>query len=521
MWGEGLAVVSDLDGNVYSTGMAYGNPFDVYGAPTFLGPGICNIYISKCDASGNPIWMNAAGGDYYVYGNSLAVDGNKNLFIAGCFKGDSMVMGSLKLYNNSFGSDRKNFFIAKLDSLGNFVWLKGGTCIYDNYVNVVYTDDLDNLYITGSYSFTPMTVDTITLPSCSVEDVFIAKYTNNGDIVWAKSFQGMFYESSLGMAFDGLNNLYVGGMHPGNISMDVDTLFGGGSYISKFDLDGNLIWLKNGNIIMTGMAANSIGDIYLCGNFGGTLILGSDTLVSAGSGDFVLAKHDSSGNLIWGKSVGGFKNDYCTNVTTDPFGNAYIAGHYFSDSISIEGNTYDNQSGASVSSDLLYIKFDSVGQIKWVQETGGLAYDWNGGLSFNEASGSLCAIGSFQSPYIDFGSASFTNSGISLSGTRADIFLCSMSPSSVSVEELSSKSKLIVYPNPFSDELFFSIEMLPQGKKLEIQLIDILGKVVYQLPIVTSEGIIKTNADVKAGVYFLSIVSDERVYNCKKIIKIN
>ncbi len=68
--------------------------------------------------------------------------------------------------------------------------------------------------------------------------------------------------------------------------------------------------------------------VYICGSFSGTGVFpGNNKVTSFGKQDFYLAKFDVEGNLIWVRSGGSeLGNDIANGVALDPAGNVYIVG---------------------------------------------------------------------------------------------------------------------------------------------------------------------------------------------------
>ena len=69
------------------------------------------------------------------------------------------------------------------------------------------------------------------------------------------------------------------------------------------------------------------------------MTIGTTTLTSKGSIDAYVAKFDAQGNSLWAKSFGGTSNDYANSVAVDASGNAFVAGDFFSSSMTIGSTT--------------------------------------------------------------------------------------------------------------------------------------------------------------------------------------
>ena len=79
-----------------------------------------------------------------------------------------------------------------------------------------------------------------------------------------------------------------------------------------------------------GIARDSQGNIYLSGNFEGTVDFDPSSnevnLTAVGKYDAYLAKYDSDGNLIWVISIGGPEWIYGRRIVLDDQNNIYMAG---------------------------------------------------------------------------------------------------------------------------------------------------------------------------------------------------
>jgi hypothetical protein len=88
-------------------------------------------------------------------------------------------------------------------------------------------------------------------------------------------------------------------------------------YMAKCDNAGNLIWAT----IVIGLDISSIAvnnsGLFITGDFGGVVNVGTTVLTGIYSSDIFLIKLDTSGNSIWAKSTGGHGADYSHGITTD------------------------------------------------------------------------------------------------------------------------------------------------------------------------------------------------------------
>jgi len=145
----------DTDGSVYTTG-GFNSTIDFDPGPTvyLLNAPIRSCFISKLDKDGNFIYAKKFEGE--AFGQSLALDANKNLYVNGGFHGTVDFDPGAGIYNLAIGQ----LFTVKLNTSGNFVWAAGYICDPTNYFESIYSgikvDIRNNVYITGSF---PVTVD--------------------------------------------------------------------------------------------------------------------------------------------------------------------------------------------------------------------------------------------------------------------------------------------------------------------------------------------------------------------------
>lgn len=109
----GTGVVVSSSGNVYISGKYFSQNITFGPASlTNINPGAFDLFVARYDAAGNPAWAIGAGGSFQDVPNSICMDGNGTIYIAGKFDSPSIVFGPSTLYKGCVN----DFFIA---SLGN------------------------------------------------------------------------------------------------------------------------------------------------------------------------------------------------------------------------------------------------------------------------------------------------------------------------------------------------------------------------------------------------------------------
>jgi len=122
--------------------------------------------------------------------------------------------------------------------------------------------------------------------------------------------------------------------------------------IAKYDSSGTLLWerLLGGTTVDLGygITADSSDNI---------IVVGQTNSDGAGTYDSLVAKYNSSGTLQWDRTLGGIGTDVCREVAVDSSDNIIIAG-------------YTNSDGAG-SYDFLIAKYNSSGTLQWDKTLGG------------------------------------------------------------------------------------------------------------------------------------------------------
>src|SRR5690606_30114672 len=129
---------------------------------------------------------------------------------------------------------------------------------------------------------------------------------------------------------DSQGNVYLAGDFNGSITFGSTVLTSSNSdgFLAKFDSDGNCQWAVKfggtGGDFCYGVAVDQLNNVFITGDFNGTASFGTTNLVSSGFTDLFVAKLDSQGNWQWAIRAGGSLGDQSRSIDCDGSGNAYI-----------------------------------------------------------------------------------------------------------------------------------------------------------------------------------------------------
>lgn len=205
------------------------------------------------------------------------------------------------------------------------------------------------------------------------------------DWIWAVSAGGITNDAARSIALDDSGNVYMAGyFNSPSITFGLTTLTNAGNYdifLTKYDSNSNIIWAKSAGGTNSDMAysvaVDDSGNAYVSGHFKSqTIIFGSDTLTNTGSGyyDIFIAKYDANGNVQWAKNIGGTVDDEAYSVALDTSGNVYIAGGFSSQYLTIDTITLTN-TVSNGSYDVFLAKFNPGGNVLWARNAIGNSTD--------------------------------------------------------------------------------------------------------------------------------------------------
>ncbi|MEO0103484.1 MAG: SBBP repeat-containing protein [candidate division WOR-3 bacterium] len=293
------------------------------------------------------IWATYYGGSGHDYGRAIATDHNGNVFIVG--------------YTNS----------------GNFpLQNPGGGAYYQGTIG-------------------------------GANDLFILKFNNNGQRLWATYYGGSGGEEGYSIAVDNLGNIFITGITTSDNFPTYNP--GGGAYyqgsrpsphrdafILKFNNNGQRLWATyyggshhddgysiaiddSNNVFVTG--ATRADNFPLQNPGGGAYYQGS----RAGGLDLFILKFNNSGVRQWATYYGGTGDDCGYSISADNLGNIFLTGYTASANFPIQnpgGGAYYQSSNAGYN-DAFILKFANNGARIWATYYGDIANEEGRSITFD------------------------------------------------------------------------------------------------------------------------------------------
>jgi hypothetical protein len=347
------AIVVKNNKDIYITGYIASNT-DFDPGPNVFNVTVNNYYTAfllKLDTGGNFQWVKTISGmpigNYYRGAgiSSLVFDNTGNILIGGSFNGIADFDPGVGVSNLTASVGYRDAFIAKWDSLGNFIWAKNFGNSELEYISSLDVDNSNNVYASGNYKgmidMDPSSA-VYNLDSIGGSDVFILKLDALGNFNWAKSIGGKSTDYSSHIELDSQGKIYLSGRFNDSADFDPSLSYNylqskgySDVFISKFDNAGALIWVKSfgemGYDDIQGMKLDKLSsNIYLTGQFQDSAIFNSNpslNLYSIGGYSAYLVIIDSASNFIWAKNFDGTGSSGSA-VNVDALNNIYLTGSF-------------------------------------------------------------------------------------------------------------------------------------------------------------------------------------------------
>lgn len=292
-------------------------------------------------------------------------------------KDGGFILGGSKSPNGMTTYAIANYWILKIDSIGQFQWEK----YYSGYsgdglMKIVQTKD--GGYLLGGYSISDSAGSKTenTIGGNGLPDYWIIKTDSLGNIQWQNTIGSTANDYLRSVIQNEDGGYLLAGSSNGGISGDkTDTCRGNTDiWIIKIDSIGNPIWQKTigGSGLDRITSMNQTSDKgYIVGGNSESPISGEKSEICNGQLDCWILKLDSACNIVWQNTIGGSQyDDLVYTEETDDGG--YILGGFSKSDISGD-KTEDN---INFTYDCWIIKVDSLGNIVKQNTIGGKGEDY-------------------------------------------------------------------------------------------------------------------------------------------------
>ncbi|MEC7519090.1 MAG: hypothetical protein VYE22_04445 [Myxococcota bacterium] len=236
------------------------------------------------------------------------------------------------------------------------------------------------------------------------------------------SFGGSGWDSARGVASDSLGNVYVVGEFRDTVDFGGGDLTSDGgidAYVVSFTAAGAYRWARRfggpAEDKLQSVAFSDTAGVIVAGYFSNTVDFGTGAVVSAGGTDgFVAALDPDDGATRWVDGFGGADADHASGVAVDG-DEIYVAGDHRGPF------TFDGSVGHDGEGDGVVLAYRSTGTAatrRWAFELGGAGFDAVDAVAVSPDGTRVCAAGWFSA------SVTLGGTGVASAGDVDGILLC-------------------------------------------------------------------------------------------------
>lgn len=540
---------------------------------------ILNLFVAYTQAQYFQ-WGKAEGRYAYDYGYGVGTDNSGNLYVAGKYEenGASFSGSTVTCAGNH------DAFLTKYDANGNVQWVRTAGGTLGDYSHGMCVDNANSaVYSTGEIEGYGAVISfpgsAITLTCIGDNNIFLAKYALDGNLLWARSAGYVYSDKGLSVANDAAGNVFICGYFTDSTKFNGTVIPGYGGrdiYVAKYDASGTFQWIQKagspGRDEAKAVKCDAAGNVYICGMYSNNALFGTQTFTCPpGYFESFLAKYDTNGNLQWVKKGGGDFDDVAWGLTIDSQNKIYIAGEFIG--YGVFGALNVTTAGAA---DIFVACYDANGTEQWIQRGGGTYPDRARGIGTDGSNlfitgqyGYTATFGTstvvspdssdiFISAMDNAGTFLWTSvvtgtadaveplgyesgngicaeasgnvyaTGSILDGgsfgphtvtgyTRTDAFVTKLNATPAGIRENVRNQNISVYPNPAKGNFYVNINQDIKTSS-EIMVYNSLGQMIERKNNKMGSSVNIDLSSYSEGVYFLEVKTDGQILGQKKII---
>lgn len=321
---------------------------------------LANAFILKLDAAGDFVWVKQIQGSGHSYTRAIKLDAANNIYVTGDHTATNDFdpgPGFFHLTSSGLG----DAYVLKLNSAGNFVWVKGIQGPNDDEVSAMTVSSAGVVTLAG-FSFGGTDFDpgpsTLSLPYMNNADCFVERLDSAGNLIWAKAMGGMGRDQVDDLRVDATGGVYLIGHFQEVADFDPspnNLLLSSGSsnfaiFFQKLDPMGNLVFAKrlhnNYDLYGSTIELDQNLNIYISAWVGGNIDCDpgpGSLIVSFDPSDMLLAKYRQDSCFTLALSVDSIRSITCQN----PLGFAAVGVFGATGAATVTWNTTPATTGLS------------------------------------------------------------------------------------------------------------------------------------------------------------------------------
>jgi hypothetical protein len=488
----------------YITGVATspGMPGPTGGTYTTMQPGT-DLFLTKLDAAGWPVWTTYFGGSGGDYGTDLVIDAAGNIIVFGGTNSTNLPVtpGCFQpVVGQKPGFSISDVMLAKFTSAGIVVWATyfGGPEV--EMPGDVTVDAAGNVYMACAAVSAGLGTSGTFQPTLGKNrglECLITKFTPSGARVWATYFGGGLNEIPHGICVDAAQNVYFTGYTEGSkfpvSSGAFQTVYRGlrDGFLAKLTPTGGRAWATYiggaAEDIGIGVTLDPSGNVILAGSSQSTnfpVTTGALQTQLLGTQDLFTAKFTPAGARVWSTYLGGSDSDIGRDVCTDAAGNIYLAGLTQSTNVLAAQTMIGSNAGGQ---DMLMLSLTSSGGFRWGRYLGGLYTDALYSVCA-DAAGNVVFAGSARSAGVPVSTGAYQSTYMGTPNGSDDAYIVSVASATGLFKQIvaphgtpSSINLGPNHPNPVGGSAGTLTRIpfeLAEAGMVRIAITDLLGRVV-------------------------------------------
>ena len=301
------------DGSIYVTGNTSG---DLESSSA----GSNDAFVRKYTFDGTVAWAQQFGTTETENSNAVVVGRDGSVSVAGLTGGDL----------EGLNSGQNDAFVRTYGADGTMLWTHQFGTDADDSANAVAAGADGSIYVAGNSS------GALVSTNSGSTDVFVRKYTSDGEVAWTQQFGTTALDFALGLAVSG-DGIYVVGYTTGDLQGS--TTGKNDAFVRKYASDGTMIWTQQFGTAESdeawAVAGGDDGSIYITGDTAGDL-----GATNNGRVDVFVRRYAADGAVLWTQQFGSKDLDHASGTAVGAAGDFYVAGHTL-------GNLQGSNAGSS------------------------------------------------------------------------------------------------------------------------------------------------------------------------------
>jgi hypothetical protein len=407
-WGDGaaqkfLALALDTTGHLLVAAHLRGS-VDV-GTGPLTSAGSADVLVARLEPGGQALWARRFGDAGLQSVNGLAAHPEGGAVVVGGFT-ETLDFGGRPLFNPA----DLDVFLARLDAEGRTRWSQRFGDVSEQSAQAVAVDPEGHPVIAGNFHGT-LDFGQGPLVSAGLGDVFLARFTPEGRLLWSRRFGNAGEQYAHGLAVHRGGSIAFSGISEGGIDLGhgpLATASPMGAFVALFDAEGRPRWSRH--LGGEGPSRNARVTFDTSGH-----LVTVESYTQGTTWGFALTRFTPEGQPLWSRRFTSPGPTDALSLAASPGGRIVVVGV-------VQGELAlgEEVSSAGGAGDVFVLELGPDGDTLGFRRFGDAAYQ--AGLSVAvDTGGQVLAAGFFEGR-LDFGSGPLVSAGSS------DFFLARLAP---------------------------------------------------------------------------------------------